>query len=223
MPSWNIHTAHVERLLAEHEADELGITDVNAFLFGNYVPDIYLGFMVHDTTYRLDYCLTHLAKPHVIPLPDSDQFWDECILHPIRRPSTETGLSLTLGAWAHLAADRMYNARFRSFCETHDVPSGNELRIGKQADFGMFGQALGPSTRVVLTQELLDAARSFRPYSILPEDAKRSVDVANSLLLGEKPFHPASGDYRVLNAKWMTDTFDACNKELARKLASLGD
>ena len=58
MPSWNIHTAHVERLLADCEPDDLGIEDVNAFLFGNYVPDIYLGFMVADITFHVDYCRT---------------------------------------------------------------------------------------------------------------------------------------------------------------------
>ena len=39
MPSWNI-LPHVERLLAEYDQEELGIHDVNCFLFGNLVPDI---------------------------------------------------------------------------------------------------------------------------------------------------------------------------------------
>ena len=84
MPSWNIHTAHVERLLSQRTPDELGIEDVNAFLFGNYVPDIHLGFMVPDTTYRIDYCVTHIARPSMIPLPDADRFWDDCVAR--RRP-----------------------------------------------------------------------------------------------------------------------------------------
>ena len=53
MPSWNIHTAHVERLLREEGADALGVSDVNAFLFGNLAPDVYVGYMVPDTTYRI--------------------------------------------------------------------------------------------------------------------------------------------------------------------------
>ena len=44
MPSWNIHTAHVERLLREEGAARLGVRDVNAFLFGNFLPDIYVGY-----------------------------------------------------------------------------------------------------------------------------------------------------------------------------------
>ena len=213
MPSWNIHTAHVERLLADHKAGELGIEDANAFLFGNYAPDIYLGFMVEDTTYRIDYCLTHNAVPHVIPVPDADRFWDECICHPVRKAATPSGTSLALGAWAHLVADRTYNARFRSFCETHDVPHGDELRRRKQADFGFFGQTLGTSRLVDVTPELLEAARAFRPYSILPEDVRRAVDVANAITRegGRRNEHHA---YRLLDPAWMRDAFEACNAHL---------
>ena len=55
MPSWNIHTAHVERLLREHGASELGIGDKDAFLMGNLLPDVYVGYMVPDASWRIDY------------------------------------------------------------------------------------------------------------------------------------------------------------------------
>ena len=61
MPSWNIHTAHVERLLREHGASELGIGDKDAFLMGNLLPDVYVGYMVPDATWRIDY---KLRPPH---------------------------------------------------------------------------------------------------------------------------------------------------------------
>ena len=62
MPSWNIHTAHVERLLREEGAARLGVRDVNAFLFGNFLPDIYVGYMVPVPVVRLrDYRETHFA------------------------------------------------------------------------------------------------------------------------------------------------------------------
>ena len=43
MPSWNIHTAHAELLLREEGAAALGIRDVDAFLLGNLLPDVYVG------------------------------------------------------------------------------------------------------------------------------------------------------------------------------------
>ena len=76
MPSWNIHTAHVERLLREEGAESLGVRDANAFLLGNLAPDIYVGYMVPDTTYRIDYKLTHQALREHIPLPSYDEFWN---------------------------------------------------------------------------------------------------------------------------------------------------
>lgn len=217
MPSWNIHTAHVERLLAEHQAEDLGIADVNSFLFGNYVPDIYLGFMVPDTTFRIDYCLTHMAKPRLIPLPDADQFWNNCVSR--RRPTTDSGLSLTLGAWAHLVADRVYNGTFRDFCQTHDTPHGDELRLMKQGDFDLFGHSLGISSTVEITPELLDAANRFRQYSVLPDDVRKSVDVANAIVQGED-VKPVPDDYQLLSAEWMAGTFGQCNERLGAWLAA---
>ena len=215
MPSWNIHTAHVERLFACYELGELGIADDNAFLFGNYVPDIYLGFMVHDASYRIDYCLTHFAEPNTIPLPVADRFWDDCIFR--RRTSSPVGLSLALGVWAHLYADRHYNGRFREFLLTHDAPSGDELRKGKQGDFALFGGSLKISRRVRVTPELLQAAKDFRSYSILQADVNRAVDVANGIVESNGGA-ARQGEYRLLSYEWMAETFDTCDERMGEWL-----
>lgn len=76
MPSWNVHTAHVQRLLAEGPASAFGIRDVDAFLFGNYVPDVYIGYMLPRPSGILPYSLTHFADPCAIPIPRDDEFWD---------------------------------------------------------------------------------------------------------------------------------------------------
>ena len=41
MPSWNIHIAQTERLLARASVLADSVRDRNAFLFGCVVPDIY--------------------------------------------------------------------------------------------------------------------------------------------------------------------------------------
>ena len=211
MPSWNIHTAHVERLFADRRPEDLGIADVNAFLFGNYVPDIYVGFMVPDVTYRINYCLTHMASPQMIPLPDADRFWDDYLSR--FKPKTEAGRSLTLGAWAHLVADRFYNDRFHAFYETHDTPRGEELRVRKQADYALFGRSLRISSHVQATPELVEAAQGFHPYSVLPADVKRSIEVASDIVRMNAPLDHES--YQLLSAEWMHDVFEGCNKQLA--------
>lgn len=210
MPSWNIHTAHVERLFANCRPEDLGIADANAFLFGNYVPDIYVGFMVPDVTYRINYCLTHMASPQMIPLPDADRFWDDYLGR--FKPKTEEGRSLTLGAWAHLVADRFYNARFHTFYETHDTPRGDELRVRKQADYALFGRSLKISRHVQATPELVEAAQEFHPYSVLPADVERSIEVASDIVRANVPLDHES--YQLLSAEWMLDVFEGCNEWL---------
>ena len=214
MPSWNIHTALVEHLLDAYPVESLGIADANSFLFGNYVPDIYLGFMVKDTTYRLDYCLTHLARPNTLPVANPDQFWDECLWTEYRRPETEEGMSLALGVWTHLMADRTFNMRARQFCQTHDAPVGKQLLKRKQADFDIFGRSLGITSHVQITPKLLDAAKAFRQYSILPDDVKRTIDVADAIVDAEV-ITPSPDDYQMLNEGWLNDTFAICHDQLA--------
>lgn len=210
MPSWNIHTAHVERLFEDAGPADFGIADANAFLFGNYVPDIYLGFMVSDTTFHIDYCLTHLAEPSVTPVPDADCFWDRYVC---RRPLPPSSRSLALGVWAHLMADRMYNGRFRAFADLPGMPVGDELRVGKQADFDAFGRSLALSSHVLVDDALLDAARRFRPYSILSEDVVRAVARADEIVAGNAKPEP-QGAYRLIGEDWMLATFDACDARL---------
>ena len=215
MPSWNIHTAHVERLVADRPAHDLGIEDVNTFLFGNYVPDIYVGFMVPDASMRIDYCMTHWANVGLTPMPDADKFWDMYIYK--RRPKTPSGISLALGAWAHLVADRFYNGEVLTFLETHDAPRGEELRICKQGDFDVFGHTLGISSCVQVTPELLEAAKNFRGYSILAVDVEKSVDVANRIVR-TSVIGPATQEYRLLSVEWLTEVFEACNERLVQWL-----
>ena len=217
MPSWNIHTAHVERLVADRSAHDLGIEDVNTFLFGNYVPDIYVGFMVPDASMHIDYCLTHLANVGLTPMPNADKFWNMYIYK--RRPTTSSGISFALGAWAHLVADRFYNGKFLTFLETHDAPEGEELRICKQGDFDVFGHTLGISSCVQITPELLEAAKKFRGYSILPQDVEKSVDVASSIVRASESA-PENQEYRLLSAEWLTEVFEACNEHLVQWLTA---
>lgn len=225
MPSWNIHNAHVEHLLAVHRPQDLGIADPNAFLFGNYVPDIYVGYMVPDVSYHIDYCITHVAGISRIPVSDADSFWDHYVAH--RFPAGASGQSLVLGAWAHLVADRFYNGRYREFYATHTMPEGDEVRIRKQADFDLFGHYLGISTMVEETPELQQACWDFVPYRLFGQDVRRSIDVANGIVR-ESAQPPATAEYLLLDDAWLSRVFAECDERLAtwllawRELAAAG-
>lgn len=79
MPSWNIHIAHAEGLLAEDGPVARVVRDRNAFLFGNLIPDIYVGYMVPGIVHPIPYRVTHFAKPEHIPKPREAEFWAQYV------------------------------------------------------------------------------------------------------------------------------------------------
>lgn len=93
MPSWNIHIAHAERLLKGGGSVAHAVRDGNAFLFGNLIPDIYVGYMVPGVVRPVPYRVTHFAKPEHIPKPRAGEFFDAYVL-PLAR---ECGLLDALG------------------------------------------------------------------------------------------------------------------------------
>ena len=204
MPSWNIHTAHVERLLREEGAEALGIRDVNAFLLGNFAPDIYVGYMVPSTTYRIDYKLTHLAQREHIPLPRHDDFWD---FYVARQDHVS---DLTLGAWAHMACDHVYNAHTRSYLARVGVQPGERARVGKQGDFALFGRTLDISLVPHVDDALLEQCAEFGPYRILERDVRATVDVAARIVETNRAEHVTDEpSYQLLSS----DFFEAARQE----------
>ena len=75
MPSWNIHIAQTQEVLARDCSLTRAVRDQNAFLFGNLVPDIRVGYMVPGIADPIPYRITHFAKPEPIPKPREDEFW----------------------------------------------------------------------------------------------------------------------------------------------------
>lgn len=77
MPSWNIHIAHTEAVLARDCELARAVRDQNAFLFGNLLPDVRVGYMVPGVCELIPYRITHFAKPEHIPKPREGEFWQE--------------------------------------------------------------------------------------------------------------------------------------------------
>lgn len=76
MPSWNIHIAEAEKLLACDGSVAALVRDRNAFLFGSVVPDVPVGYMVPDIADPIPYRITHFAESEPIPKPRAHEFWD---------------------------------------------------------------------------------------------------------------------------------------------------
>ncbi|QOY60992.1 hypothetical protein [Thermophilibacter immobilis] len=206
MPSWNIHTAHVERLLRQEGAPALGVRDPNAFLVGNFVPDVYVGYMVPVTTCRIDYKMTHLAGREQIPLPRHDLFWELYV--------EDQGVvsDVTLGAWAHLVADHVYNAHTRAYLRRRGIAPGEAARVGKQSDFALFGRTLKIGMRAYVDDALLASCKDFPQYSIAEPDVRAAVEVADRIV-DDNRVHQVTGDltYRLLTAEFFESAREETN------------
>ncbi|WP_321973827.1 hypothetical protein [Paratractidigestivibacter sp.] len=200
MPSWNIHTAHVERLLSEEGRDALGIRDVDAFLMGNLLPDIYVGYMVPDATMRIDYKLTHLTLRHHIPVPRHQEFWDFYCVDPAGYGTDEV-TDVVKGAWCHLVCDSVYNTHTRARLAQIGVAAGEKARIGKQSDFADFGRTLSISMKPRVTQTVIDQCAAFPMYRVAKADVHSAANVA-SRIVDENIANHLDGEpsYRLLTA-----------------------
>lgn len=182
MPSWNIHTAHVERLLREEGAARLGVRDVNALLFGNFLPDIYVGYMVPVPVARLrDYRETHFADGGAIPSPNYQAFWDRFVAGCDAEAAGSLH-DLVLGAWAHLVCDSVYNTRTRAYIASIDVKAGDVTRKRKQRDFALFGRIFDISLRPRVTPELIAACAAYPQYPVIEADVREAVAVAGRIV-----------------------------------------
>lgn len=217
MPSWNIHTAHVERLLSGADPADYGIRDVDCFLFGNLAPDVYVGYMVADTTHTIPYAVTHLTDPTFMPLPDAELFWESYVVRADARG--EGASDLALGAWAHLAADRCYNGAVRRVIADRDLPHGDALRVRKQADFDAFGRTLDISLAPRATDRVLAECASFPQYPIAPADALAAVGAAREVVERNRSEHLAGEPaWQLLDAGFFSRAFDEADRVVSRRL-----
>lgn len=205
MPSWNIHIAHAERLLRREGPCALGIADENSFLFGNLVPDIYVGWMVPDVTRKIRYRETHFANTDVIPEPRSWEFWDTYCMCGPGAPAGPT--SLMLGAWAHLETDRIYNSCVIAYNARLGVPPGERTRIRKQGDFDLYGRTLPISREPRVTPALLGECAAFPQYPVAEKDARGAVAVAAGIVRDNEEHHVyGSPAYSLLTAEFFAET-----------------
>ncbi len=203
MPSWNIHTAHVERLLSEEAPSALGIRDVNAFLFGNLVPDVYVGYMVPNPTRKIEYRKTHFADPGYVPEPRYGEFFQKWVA-PYADPDGSV-TDVMLGAWMHLVADHVYNAHFNKLLDERGLRPGTEIRIRKQSDFATFGRTLDISMVPEPTPELIWQCACFPQYAIEEQDVRAACSVMADIVRENIEHHVSDPDYSLLSREYFSE------------------
>ena len=266
MPSWNIHIAQTERLIARGGAVARAVRDRNAFLFGNLVPDIMVGYMVPGVEEPIAYRTTHFAAPEFIPKPREREFWDDyvapawgrldeadrtcAIVHPGSiarerecidrihfpqrfedagepdRPGPDgaseagparTAFDLTLGAWAHLLADNLWNTRVNEYLDANGIRPSREFRIKKQGDFDGFGKMFPLDSIPRETGALRRAAAGFAQYPIPEGLVHDAIVVAHETVRTNGVAEHAP--YQLLTEGCVTVTFAEVLDEADRAVA----
>lgn len=213
MPSWNIHTAHAERLLAEEGPDALGIRDVDAFLLGNLAPDIYVGYMVPDVSRKIEYRTTHFADPGFVPEPRYGEFFARYIV-----PSTDAEgrvSDVTLGAWTHLVADNVYNHHANAFIFAHGIRPGEKTRERKQGDFALFGRTLDISLVPRPTETVMAQCAAFPQYALDEADVRATCHVMADIVSDNAEHHvTGTPTYSLLPADFFSSTFAEADRRM---------
>lgn len=206
MPSWNIHVAQTECLLDRMSDLSRAVSSRNAFLFGNLVPDIFVGYMVPDVDHLIPYRITHFADPVPIPKPHEEEFWNEYVTPALEASCDLAVRDMVLGAWVHLLADNTWNMRTNEYLDRIGGQPGEEFRIKKQADFDVFGKTLHIEAVPEKTLELLGAARMFPQYPI-DEDAVEKTIASVSAIVRANPGEPHHTPYRLLTDEFFDVVF----------------
>lgn len=313
MPSWNIHIAQTEGLLLGSGPVSRAVCDRNAFLFGNVVPDIFVGYMVPGVASPIPYVVTHFASHEPIPKPREQEFWHDYVVPLLEAvasgdaaapecpssavepgaasalegqpaaafvpvdaplsacrsmpaeskpgpldaatccgapnatvfPTTKTQelerlnrvhyphryegappvpgvpsfelstapadvlrstLDLTLGVWAHLVADNIWNMRVNEFLDATGEKPSEQFRIKKQGDFDWFGKTLAIDSVPRATERLYQAASAFPQYSIDREYVLKTIGVMHEIVRSNPgdPHHPP---YRLLTDEFFERVF----------------
>ena len=132
MPSWNIHIAQTERLLARAGVLADSVRDRNAFLFGCVVPDIFVGYMVPGIADPIPYRITHFAKPEPIPKPREHEFWDTYVAPLLKSSPTGAPAAATSIIEERERLNRVhYPQRYRD-AEPVVGPSAREFSLASE-------------------------------------------------------------------------------------------
>ncbi len=165
MPSWNIHIAQTERLMARGGALARVVHDRNAFLFGSLLPDIYVGYMVPGIKDPIPYRITHFATPAHIPKPREGEFWGAYVAPAARKLGFGADADLEKSEHAAAASD------LRDTAAAPGLGDASDLRGAS----GLLGGAVIPPGSLAVEQDYVSRLHYPQRY----EDAEPPVWLAS--------------------------------------------
>lgn len=184
----------------------LGIRDVNAFLFGNLVPDVYVGYMVTELSHKIKYIETHFADPGYVPEPRYWEFFERYVVPSANEQGRVS--DVVLGAWTHLLADNVYNTHFNQLLVRLELEPGTEIRVRKQGDFDTFGRTLDISMMPKVTDELLAQCVAFPQYPVEEPEVLATCEVMARIVADNAERHVINPEYSLLGDDYFSSVPD---------------
>lgn len=238
MPSWNIHIAHADRLL-EKGAGCLGV-DIqypDAFLLGNVAPDVHIGFMVPEYSHKVRYGRTHQSYPGTLPIPSyrryqrnfmgglnpAEYLLQTDFIQPNKTYCTEAQRALVdqrqlrefiVGIWCHLVCDHVYNTHTRAFLRAHHIPTGEDARIRKQADFDVYGHSLKMSCLPEESDALYAVAAAYPQYGFTHSDVYKTLQVIQRIAEENRQNSVSAPQYQMLDIAFFSSAYKEAEETL---------
>ena len=240
MPSWNVHIAHADRLL-EKGAGYLGV-DIHypdAFLLGNVAPDVHIGFMVPDYSHKVRYGRSHQSYPGSLPIPSykryqrnfmdglnpAEYLLQTVFIQPNVSYCSAEQRSLVdqrqlrefiVGIWCHLVCDHVYNTHTRAFLRAHHIPTGEDARIRKQADFDVYGRSLDMNRLPEASDELFAVAAAHPQYGFTHSDVEQTLQVIQRIAEENRQNSVSSPQYQMLDTEFFSSAYKEAEETLVQ-------
>jgi len=114
---------------------------------------------------------------------------------------------LIVGIWCHLVCDHVYNAHTRAFLRAHHIPTGEDARIRKQADFDVYGRSLDMNRLPEASDELFAVAAAHPQYGFTHSDVEQTLQVIQRIAEENRQNSVSSPQYQMLDTEFFSSAY----------------
>ncbi len=207
----------------------------DAFLLGNVAPDVHIGFMVPGYSHKVRYGRSHQSYPGSLPIPSYKRYQRNFMdgLNPAEyllqtdfiQPNVSYCLAeqrslvnqrqlreFIVGIWCHLVCDHVYNAHTRAFLRAHHIPTGEDARIRKQADFDVYGRSLDMNRLPEASDELFAVAAAHPQYGFTHSDVEQTLQVIQRIAEENRQNSVSCPQYQMLDTEFFSSCLSKCTQ-----------
>jgi len=221
MPCWGTH------LYIANELNKKVKLDINEFLLGNLLPDMYSGWIVKNASKIEIYETSHIGKKILLngkkyTLPDVEKFEEE-------NKDLFKNNTLLLGYFVHILTDYFFNKY--SF-QNHYVKDENSKTIGcylkngeflsgdaeyvkkyKHLDFLLFSNKKLKEIddlKIEYKSDFIEKCKSINVMKIYEEDLLKTVKYANEILVEKSEKNRNENEYKIFTEKELEEKTVEC-------------